>query len=286
MYKRAVISDEISQDLVAAVAMARDFRLEAVELRNVWGRRIDLLDDEEMRRARDIVREAGLRVAAIASPFLKANIDDDAEYREHLEILRRSIRAAKLFGTNLIRCFTFWKDRQLDQAYSRILAQYAEPIRVAAGEGVVLGVENEASTFIATGEQLARFLADLSSPVVKATWDPGNAYFDELHERAYPVGYEAVKSQIVHVHIKDCARNPSTGKLEWVPLGKGEVDVRGQLRALVADGYDGFVSLETHYRPRQLPEEVLRSPSGQVFSEMGARATAECLRNWDEMLGR
>lgn len=284
MYKRSVISDEISQDLKVAAAMARDFRLEAVELRNVWGQRTDQLDAETARRALGILEEAGLAVAAIAAPVFKSIIDDEAAYREHLEVLRRSIDVAHLFGTDLVRAFTFWKDRPLDRAYSAILDRFVEPIRIAEDEGITLAVENEASTLIATGQQLAKLLGDLGSPVVQALWDPGNARYDELQEQAFPVGYESIKGRIVHVHIKDCALNAETGKLEWVPLGKGLIDVPGQLRALVADGYAGYVSLETHYRPKQLPEEILRSPSGPVFSELGAQASAECLRNWDEML--
>ena len=87
----------------------------------------------------------------------------------------------------------------------------------------------------------------------------------------------------VHVHLKDCGTNPETGKLEWVVLGAGEIDIRGQLAALRADGYDGYVSLETHYRRTKLSEEVLRLPAGEAFSESGAQATYECLEAWDRM---
>ena len=281
MYRRAVISDEISQDLEVAAAMARDYGLDAVELRNVWGARADELDEAAVGRASEILAAHGLAVAAIAAPFLKASIDDTAEYREHIRIFGRACRVARAFGTDLVRAFTFWKDRPLEEIYGRIVELFAEPIRIAEGEGVTIAVENEASTFIATGEQLARLLADVGSPRVKALWDPGNAYYDELHEQAYPVGYDALGGQIAHVHVKDCAANPETGRLEWVVLGKGELDIAGQLRALDEDGYEGYVSLETHYRPKQLSEEVLRSPSGQVFSELGAQATAECLENWE-----
>ncbi len=270
MYRRSVISDEISQDFEAATTMARDFGLDAVELRNLWGGRADQLDEAGVGRAKEILARKGLAVAAIAAPFLKAKLGDEAEYREHLEIFRRSCQVAHRFGTPLVRSFTFWKDQPLDAVYARIVDAFAEPIRIAEAEGITIAVENEASTFIATGEQLARFLADVGSPRVKALWDPGNAYYDELHEQAYPVGYRAVRDQIVHVHIKDAAANPETGRLEWVVLGKGEIDIVGQLRALAEDGYEGYVSLETHYRPKKLSEEVLRSPSGQV-----------CLENWE-----
>ena len=286
MYKRCVITDEISQDLPAAIAMARHFGLEGVELRNVWSRRADQLSGPELDRVAGLTRDAGLAVAAIAAPCFKCDLGNAEQYREHIGILRAAVRAARALGTPIVRVFTFWKDRPLELAYREILAAFAEPIRIAEGEGITLAVENEASTFIATGEQTARFLADLGSSAVRAIWDPGNAYYDVLRERAYPVGYEAVRDWIVHVHLKDCATSPETGKLEWVVLGAGEIDIRGQLAALEADGYEGYVSLETHYRAKRLPEEALRLPAGEAFSEAGAQATFECLTAWDAMLGR
>jgi sugar phosphate isomerase/epimerase len=283
MYRRAVISDEISQDLAAAAQLAADYHLDAVELRNLWGVRADQLDEASIGKVKEVLAPHGLAVAAIAAPFLKAHVDDGAEYERHLEIFRQSCRVAHAFGTSLVRAFTFWKDRPLAEIYSRLLDLYVEPIRIAEAEGVTIAVENEASTFIATGEQLARFLADLGSPSVKALWDPGNARFDELRERAYPDGYRAVRDQIAHVHLKDCAANPATGRYEWVRLGTGEIDVAGQLRALVGDGYAGYVSLETHYRPTGPAESAPRSPSGRVYSEPGARGTAECLASWEAL---
>jgi sugar phosphate isomerase/epimerase len=283
MYKRCVITDEISQDLSVAIAMARHFRLDGIELRNVWGRRVDELDRAEVDRISGLAGDSGLQIAAIAAPCFKCDLGNAAQYREHIGILRSAIRVAHALGTPYVRMFTFWKDRALTGVFGEVLASFHEPVRIASSEGTTLVIENEASTFIATGEQLARFLSEIGTPVVQALWDPGNAYYDDLRERAYPIGYEALRGHIVHVHLKDCATSPSTGKLEWCVLGQGEVDVRGQLSALSADGYQGYVSLETHYRPTQLSEAVLRLPSGETFSEGGAQATYECLAAWDRL---
>ena len=90
---------------------------------------------------------------------------------------------------------------------------------------------------------------------------------------------------MVHVHIKDCAPDPETGKLVWVRLGEGQVGIAEELRLLAKGGYAGYVSLETHYRPKaHLSEEVARLPSGQAFSELGAQGSAECLANWARMM--
>jgi sugar phosphate isomerase/epimerase len=49
------------------------------------------------------------------------------------------------------------------------------------------------------------------------------------------------------MHIKDVKKNPATGELQYVPVGKGMIDFRGQFAALRDDGYDGTMSLETSY---------------------------------------
>ena len=89
MYRRAVITDEISQDLDLAVAMAADFGLDGIEVRTAWDVRIDRMSPEQLRRVRDVASARGLVVASLASPVFKCAIDDPAEVAEHFEILKR-----------------------------------------------------------------------------------------------------------------------------------------------------------------------------------------------------
>jgi sugar phosphate isomerase/epimerase len=56
------------------------------------------------------------------------------------------------------------------------------------------------------------------------------------------------------------------------------VDWEGQFRALIADGYSGYVTLETHYRhTAKIPEKLLAMPKGSAFSYGGNDATRESL---------
>jgi hypothetical protein len=50
------------------------------------------------------------------------------------------------------------------------------------------------------------------------------------------------------------------------------------------DGYDGYVSLETHWRPVKLSEELLNRPGGEKFSESGELASRICLENIMKMM--
>lgn len=177
MFTRAVISDEISQDLELAAGMARDFGLDQLEIRTAWDVRIDNMNTQELDRVKRIASEHGLGIVCLASPFFKAELGSDAEYQEHIALLRRAIAAAHTLGAGIIRTFTFWKKGEIGPVFDRIVEAYAEPARIAAGEGVVLGIENEPACFAGTAKETAEVLEAIGSPAVKSVWDPGNAYW-------------------------------------------------------------------------------------------------------------
>ncbi len=288
-FRLGVISDEISQDLDVVIKTAEDYNLDSVEIRSVWDVKVQDLRNDHLRRLREDLGAAGLTVASIASPFLKCEIDSPKEYRDHISIFKRCIQIARALDTQIVRGFTFWRKGGLEglaKYWDTIVEKFAEPTEIAESEDIILAVENEQSCFVGTGVDLARFLSEIDSKHVRAIWDPGNAYYDDARERAYPDGYRAVKDWIVHVHLKDVVINRQTGKPECVPVGTGEVDIEGQLKALKQDCYSGCVSLETHWRPKALDEELLARPGGREFSSSGEYASRVCLENIRRILDR
>ena len=122
---------------------------------------------------------------------------------------------------------------------------------------------------------LARLLDALDSPAAGAIFDPGNDIFDERGEVPYPDGYGYIRKYIRHVHIKDAVKN-AAGEPECVKVGAGLVRYPELLAALKADGYEGYCSLETHYRlGARISEELMRLPQGSGFSDGGMAATGE-----------
>ena len=90
MFKLSVISDEVSQDLGVVAKFAQKFSLDGVEVRNLWGKPPqDLLEESGIIRA--VLLRYGLRVSAIASPFLKATLHNMPEYEKHMSIDRKSV---------------------------------------------------------------------------------------------------------------------------------------------------------------------------------------------------
>ncbi|RLF16380.1 MAG: sugar phosphate isomerase/epimerase [Thermoprotei archaeon] len=279
MFKLSVISDEVSQDLERVAKFAKRFNLDGIEIRTVWNMPPqDLV--ERSSEIRKIMSKYDLVVPCIASPFFKADLDSEEEYKQHISILRRVIELAKSLDTNLIRIFTFWRKGPLDEYLDRILSKFEEPLDIVKEEGVIVAIENEPSTHVNNGRRLAQFLDALGNPkYVKALWDPGNDISDPEGEIPYPDGYNYVRGRIVHIHIKDAVRL-ALGKAEPRPVGEGDVDYVGQLKALIEDKYEGFLSLETHWRPKKkLTEEQLVKPGGAAFSEMGEEASEVCIKN-------
>jgi len=277
--KLAVFSDEVSQDLDRAVKLATRFGLDGVEIRSVWSKPVQHLNDEEVSRIRRTLDTAGLRVCAIASPVFKCELDDDPAHRDHLEYLQSCIRVAKALDTSIIRLFTFWKRGPSQPVWEKIKKKFRPALPIAEDGGVILGLENEASTYVATAAEAKRFIEEMASPVVKVVWDPCNEVYAEEGITPYPDAYRLVEPWMVHLHVKDAKRDGDAKEATIMPVGEGVVDWKGQFGELLAKKYDGYACLETHWRPQALSEEQMNRPGGESFSESGEYASTVCMEN-------
>jgi len=276
--KLAVFTDEVSQDLATAVKLAVRYQLDGVELRTIWNKSVQHLSAADVDAIRKALGEHGLAVAAIASPVFKCELDDEPAHREHLQFLRDCVRIANEFDTKIVRVFTFWKRGPSQLVWERMKSKFRSAIPIAEGAGVTLAIENEHTTYCATAAETTRLATELNSPTVKVVWDPCNEVFAEEGITPYPDAYRSVEGLAVHLHVKD-AKKDAPGPARMTPVGGGSVDWKGQLVDLLRRGYQGYASLETHWRPSALPENVLNQPGGAGFSEAGEYASDLCLRN-------
>lgn len=282
----AVITDEVSQDLIKVLELAKEFGLKGIEIRSVLNKGPHELDKSEIATIKKLVSDYGLEVCSIASPFFKCDYGDEAQYREHMEILRKCIDLAGELNAPIIRIFTFWLKPPFP-SWDEIVEKLMPAVKIIESTNLILGIENEPSTMATNARKVLEVLNRLNHHQVRAVWDPGNDVFDPDREVPYPDGYETIKSWIVHVHIKDGKWNSEEKRFVPTPIGEGEVDYLSQFKALIKDGYKGYLSLETHWRPTtQLPEEIVQMPKGEQFSYMGDVATKECLTRLIRLLNQ
>jgi len=255
----AAITDEFSPDLAAACPAMQEIGMSGAELRVLWGKNIMDLSDEELNRAKSLLDDHGLKVVGIGSPLLKCTLPGDLEldrrfehdvfasahtYEDQPRLMKRAAEIAHRMGTKLIRVFSFWRTVDPESCFDRVAGTLHEFAEQAAKEGLILGLENEHACHVGTAAEAARVMKAVQHPSLKLVWDPANAFV--AGEEPFPEGFDLLPAgSVVHVHAKDCWRKG--GKPQWVPLGTGAVDWKGQLIALAERGYDGCVSLETHW---------------------------------------
>ncbi len=258
-FRVAAITDEFAADLGTALRSMAALGMGGAELRMLWGKNVADLGDEELDKAIATVRDAGLEIVSIASPLLKCVLPDAPEvdgrfqqdafasghtFADQPRLASRTFEIARRTGARIVRVFSYWRTVRPEECFGRVVEALARLAEEAASHGLIVALENEHACNIATGRETARVLAALDRPNLQVVWDPANALVSG--ESPFPEGYRCLPpARIAHVHAKDCLEQG--GKLVWGPLGEGVIDWRGQVRALWADGYRGWLSLETHW---------------------------------------
>ena len=275
----AVITDEISEDLALALDVCTTLGIRDVELRVINGASIVDKTDDEIAEIKTMLADGGFRVVNIASPFLKTHIGDEESTignvhaakslprEQHWDVLKRSLEIAHELDSPMVRAFSFWRVTDPESVREDILETLARATEITKDAGKILGLENEHACNIGSGIETAWYLERITDPALQVIWDPGNiAALGEVPSREQ---YEAVAHRIGHVHVKDGNSIPATG---FVTPGEGVCDWESQFRWLHEGGYDGPVSLETHF-----------TTDGPV--EDGARVIADAVRNLAKRAG-
>ena len=273
----SIITDEISQDPEVAFSLAAEYGFQGVELRSVWDTPVEQLPEDKMQQLASRIKECGLQVSAIASSFLK----DDWGNEDRAKI-DRLVKACRTLDCTKIRGFSFWANEDYtDEKFADYLSVYDELLEK---EGLTLMLENDPSVNLNTGNALARFFSSHNLRNIGILWDPGNDIYtcgDAV--KPYPDEYEAVRPFVRHVHVKDAVHKNGEGV--GVALGDGWMDFPGQFKALIADGYAGWVTLEPHFRLEgEIDEELLKRPGGAAFSEGGYMPSKISMERLNAML--
>lgn len=282
MIKLSFITDEASQDPAACVALAQAFSLDAVELRSVFDQHCMFLDDSKRASLRAQFLDAGLGVCCIDSPVFKCELDDPLDIE--LDKLARCADIANYLGCPYVRIFSFWRTPMTPRGRDQIGAALRAATSLAQASGIVLLVENGKRSNHATGVELAALLKQIGSPALHALWDPANSVYGGSDPDPLAAGYTRLSQHIRHVHLKQVHAG-ADGKRRYGTFQQGLIDFKRLFRQLAQDDFDGYASVETHWRAdagwgagRHFSENQLDYPGGADFSRGGYGATSESLQ--------
>ena len=254
----SAITDEIAKTPADAIAFAKQYGLQWLELRDVPGTKsvYTALSANELNPAAKEFQDAGIKISFLNSPMLKFGLpgtepkrsrpeapeartkriaSEQKRFANRMDELDTAIRAAHILGATKVRIFAFMRVEEPEKLYPRIADVIGEMTKVAEKEKIQLLLENEASCNVGTSAELATFLKLVPSKAFGLNWDPLNAV--SLKESVFPEGYSLLpKKRIWNVQIKGRSILDYPQKMDWAAI----------FQALEKDGYQGQVGLETH----------------------------------------
>ncbi|WP_053204141.1 sugar phosphate isomerase/epimerase family protein [Jiangella muralis] len=274
----AIATDEISADLETALELALEWGVEGVEIRGYGEGRYPRVSPTLRDLAPRLVRASGLEVTAISPGLFKIPFPaaerpvsfyqwaDGRRFADHSgaldlladhveNLLPQSIEAALELGCPVIKCFGFTPaDALLHEVLNLPHPMPPEIVDVMRGAattvaaaGLTLCVENEMTCWTGTARATMELVEAVGQPNFKVAWDPANAFIAGDGESVVDT-FATVASAVELVDFKDVRVDPATGRRSFQV--EGDIDWVGQLAALRAIGFDGFVTVETHMRPK------------------------------------
>lgn len=242
----SIFTDELFSDVKEALPIIKSWGITHVDFRSqINGRGIDNQSDEELHELKGLVDKLGLKVGALQTSLCKVHLPDKERQQKEQEKLEGIIRASRILGTKLVRCFNYWQQEPGDKFFGKlammpdqmneVLTRF-EPIRKRAKEeGLVLSFENCGQT----PNEVIELLKALNTPEWGLAWDVAN-YFDVLPEATGDcIDYftKALKYTNM-IHVKSWGVIPE--------LGYKPVPWERVLAGAATLGQDFPVSIETH----------------------------------------
>lgn len=128
----------------------------------------------------------------------------------------------------------------------RLTKMFSEAVRVAAGYGIKLAIENHIDY---NSDEILQLIRDVDSPYLGVNFDSGN-FLRVLDD---PItAMQKLAPYVLATHIKDLLPVRDVPANEWyffscVPTGKGLIDNAALARILKQHNYQGFLAVEVDY---------------------------------------
>jgi sugar phosphate isomerase/epimerase len=236
------------------IKATRELGWSNIESRNVDGKNIHDLSDEDFDRVAGQLSDAGVKIncfgSAIANWGKKITDPMDSSLAE----TRRAIPRMQRLGTKLVRIMSFavLPDRAPDDQMEEERFRRLRELQAMFTDAGITPVHENCMNYGGMGwTYTLRMLENV--PGMKLVFDTGNPVFTADYAKPKPWPrqsawefYSHVKEHVVYVHIKDGTWAEATQKQIFTHAGEGNGDVRRILKDLLSRGYEGGISIEPH----------------------------------------
>lgn len=228
-------ADESSPVLAEQIDAMKRNGVSGLEVRNVNGKNIGALSNDEVLEVKKALADAGLNTWSIGSAIGKISITDD--FAPHLDKHKRIVEIANMLDAKYIRLFSFYMPKNSDPTPYRdeVIDRMGQFIEAAKGSGVLLCHENEKGIY---GDIASRCLEiHKALPELGCIFDPAN--YIQSNQNTLEC-WDLLGDRVTYMHIKDALKD---GRV--VPAGKGDGNLPILLKKYIENGGKG-VTVEPH----------------------------------------
>lgn len=211
--------------------------------------------EEEAKRAKKASDQAGLEILALTT-YLGT---------DKTEELTRVIRTASAIGCPMVR-LGITTHKTGTENYPQLFDQLRdnlktwEPLLLECGVKLVLEIHHQ--SLVSSPSAAYRALEGLNPKCFGLIFDPGNMVNEGYED--YLKSFELLKDYICHVHVKNSMLVPDgedefgacKWKQVWVPLRKGQADLRYLFTVMKKMGYAGNISMEDFSNEKSTREKL------------------------------
>ena len=222
------------------------------------------LGAEERRQVRRVMDQHGLKIVALGAST-RFSSPDAATRQAQQDQLRQYLQLANALEVPMVRTFggDVAEGHSMDETIDWVASSLEDVMDDAEVEGVTVLLETHDA--FCRGAEVARVLAQIDHPRLKAVWDVHHPY---RKGESPTETWRLIGDRVAHVHIKDARRRPDDS-WQLVLLGEGEVPCREIVNLLMREGYRGYLSAEWEkkWHPEIEEPEVALPQHAQVLRE-------------------
>ena len=235
----SAFADEAGRSLDEQIRALKENGIDYIEPRNVDGKGIITLTDEEILEIKRKLDENGIKVNSLGSPIGKYKIEEDFE--PHLKDTIRALEICNMLETKNMRMFSFFTPQDdLLKYRDEVMRRLRIMVTEAKKYGVDLCHENESRIY----GQMPREVRDILTtvPELYGVFDAANF---RMNDGDVMEGIEATLINLKYLHIKDAIFSTKT----ITPAGEGEGRL-AEIIDLVNEKTDAvvYLTLEPHLK--------------------------------------
>lgn len=223
------------------IECAKENGYEAIEIRGIEGEmniaKMEAFKPENLAATLEKLRANGLVISDLGS---SASFHDPDKAEENYQIAKAELAECARCGIPYLRVFG---DRIGEQDETETLARIARYLRKLCGDakGMDVSVLLEIHGEINTVMRVYSIIYLVDDDKLGILWDIEHS--DKVYSDDFTLFYQAIRSRIRHVHIKDSYFTPE-GERKLCAVGAGRLPIKEIVETMLADGYDGYFSLE------------------------------------------